>query len=518
MFKRRVKPLQTVLLARLGLVLALLLIERLRGQIGLSRYKRELAARGETLEIQKLLAPPVADADNGAPELLRLKPLFKEGKVIPKNFPPKMRLMTSGRAVVGFREDSWTEDKSTNTWEEVSLDLAANQPTLEQLRVALAKPAFDFKLDHSRGFEMDFTHIAPAKSYCQWLGATVQHSLRKGENQVALEDLVAAVGIPRVLENDRIMISELVRDAISAINLGTTWEALQAGGWTDEQLTRLQAAWERNTFATNMVRSLRVERADGDTYFERFRKSNDETYQHMFPAWLQGLIETEDAEVSPWWQSEFLRKQIYCRVWRFAWLHQDEKFYLEGLQQLIEDQSTGAEKAAGSAEEYWFGLGKAPRQNFYDGWRFGMSAQELGALSRATVKSARAETDRSMVLCAIALKRYLLRHGEPAPNLNALVPDFLAVVPVDCMDGQPLRYRRLEESQFTLYSVGDDGHDDGGDAFLKPEAKLMRDPWQRRDHVWPAVATAEEAAAWRRDAVDGNQSVASPKGGTEKHR
>ena len=37
-----------------------------------------------------------------------------------------------------------------------------------------------------------------------------------------------------------------------------------------------------------------------------------------------------------------------------------------------------------------------------------------------TVKSARAETMRSVVLCAIALKRYLLRHGKPAPDLGAL--------------------------------------------------------------------------------------------------
>jgi hypothetical protein len=500
MLKRRLKLLGKILLALVVLFVAFLLFERFCGQYSLALFKRRLAAKGESLEVHKLIVPPLADADNGASEILGVKPSFTEGKAIPRNYPPKMRLMATGRALVGFREDYWVDEKITNTWEEVSSDLATNRQALEQLRAALAKPGFDFKLDHSHGFEMDFTHIPPTKSYSQWLGAAVQNSLRNGEYQVALEDLLAAIRIPRVLENDRILISELVRAAISSINLGTTWEALQADVWTEEQLARIQAAWEKNTFATNMVRSLRVERADGDTYFERFRKSNDETYQYMFPIWLQSLTGDEDVDPGHWWQSEFVRKQIYCRIWRIAWLDQDEKFYLEGIQRLVGDHSTGAEKAARPGEEYWFGLGKAPRQNFYDNWRFGMSAQSLGSLSRSTVKSDRAETQRSIVLSAIALKRYSLRHGNYPESLDALVPEFLSAVPTDYMDGKPVKYRRNEDGSFTLYSVGEDGKDDGGDVSLPADKPNARQLWDRKDFVWPAPATPEEVEEYRRKA------------------
>lgn len=499
MLKRRLKLVLKILLLLLVLLFAVLLFERWRGQISVARFKRGLAANGETLDVQKLLATPVADADNGASEVIRLKTLLQGGNVIPTNYPPKMWLLSSGRAIAGFRESSWVDEKTTNTWEEVALDLAANKQTLEQLRVALAKPAFDFKLNHSRGFEMSLLHLSPVKSLSQWLGADSQNSLHNGDNQAALEDLLAALSIPRVLENDRILISELVRIAIASINLGTTWEALQVDVWTDEQLAQIQAAWERNTFATNMVRSLQVERADGDTYYERFRKSNDETSKYMFPDWLQTLIGDDDATASHWWQKEFFRKQVYCRVWRFTWLDQDERFYLESMQKLLEDHSTGAQKAAQSVEEYWFGLGKPPPQNFYDDWRFGMSAQSLASLSRAMVKADRAETQRSMVLCAVALKRYQLRHGNPAPNLTALVPEFLSAVPVDYMDGQPIKYRLNADGSFTLYSVGEDGKDDGGDLSL-PEGVKSRDLWRRKDYVWPAPATPEEVAEYRQAA------------------
>ncbi len=290
MLKRRLKLLGKLLLVLVVLFVVVLLFERFRGQVSVARYKRQLAANGESLAVQRLIAPPVADAENGAAEILRLKPLFKEGKVLPTGYPPKMRLMTSGRALIGYREDSWVEEKITNTWTEVASDLATNRQVLSELCAALTKPGFDFKLDHSRGFEMKLIHLAPLRSYSQWLGVAVQNSLRSGEYPVALEELLAALRIPQALENDRLVISELVRIAITALNLGTTWEALRADGWTEDQLRQIQVAWEKSTFATNMIRALRVERADGDTYFERFRKSNDETYEALSKLGFIGIF------------------------------------------------------------------------------------------------------------------------------------------------------------------------------------------------------------------------------------
>jgi hypothetical protein len=52
------------------------------------------------------------------------------------------------------------------------------------------------------------------------------------------------------------------------------------------------------------------------------------------------------------------------------------------------------------------------------------------------------------------------------------------------MDGQPLRYQFKGTGQFILYSVGEDGQDNGGDASL---AKSGGQPglWEGRDVVWP---------------------------------
>ncbi len=62
----------------------------------------------------------------------------------------------------------------------------------------------------------------------------------------------------------------------------------------------------------------------------------------------------------------------------------------------------------------------------------------------------------------VAAERCRLARGTWPPALEALVPDFLAKVPADPFGGEPLRYRRLED-RIVIYSVGEDGQDDGGE-------------------------------------------------------
>jgi hypothetical protein len=109
----------------------------------------------------------------------------------------------------------------------------------------------------------------------------------------------------------------------------------------------------------------------------------------------------------------------------------------------------------------------------------------------------RAETERSLVLCAVALKRYALRHGTAPASLDALVPELLASVPIDYMDGKPIRYRRNAGGGFVLYSVGADGRDDGGNVALMKGKTNLRNIWDRKDCVWPAPALPEEMRAAR---------------------
>ena len=113
-------------------------------------------------------------------------------------------------------------------------------------------------------------------------------------------------------------------------------------------------------------------------------------------------------------------------------------------------------------------------------------------------RAMRAETDRSITISAVAMKRFQLRHGNPAQTLDALVPDIVSSVPVDYMDGKPMRYRLDPDGQFGLYSVGEDEQDDAGSAALRPDKSSPRNLWDRKDFVWPAAATPDEVEEYHK--------------------
>jgi hypothetical protein len=121
---------------------------------------------------------------------------------------------------------------------------------------------------------------------------------------------------------------------------------------------------------------------------------------------------------------------------------------------------------------------------------------DFGWFERALRVAMQFETRRQMTLTAIALKRFEMRYSHLPADLKELVPEFLAELPRDYMTDQPLRYRLKAEREFILYSVGDDGRDDGGDTsrrlspgFLNPFAFQL---WDSRDAVWPVAITQEE--------------------------
>jgi len=64
-------------------------------------------------------------------------------------------------------------------------------------------------------------------------------------------------------------------------------------------------------------------------------------------------------------------------------------------------------------------------------------------------------------IVAVAVERYRLANGRWPERLDDLVPRYLTKIPTDLYDGQPLRYRRVPDGVL-IYTVGEDGKDDGG--------------------------------------------------------
>jgi hypothetical protein len=69
---------------------------------------------------------------------------------------------------------------------------------------------------------------------------------------------------------------------------------------------------------------------------------------------------------------------------------------------------------------------------------------------------------RRTAIAALAAERYRRAHGgAPPPALDALVPEYMAGVPIDPFTSKPLLYR-ITGDAYVIYSVDRDRTDDGG--------------------------------------------------------
>jgi hypothetical protein len=75
---------------------------------------------------------------------------------------------------------------------------------------------------------------------------------------------------------------------------------------------------------------------------------------------------------------------------------------------------------------------------------------------------------------AVALERFRRDNGGAIPeSLDALVPRYLAQMPQDPLSGSPMRYRS-DEQGYTIYSVGTNNQDDGGELVQDPPRGVAR--------------------------------------------
>ena len=129
------------------------------------------------------------------------------------------------------------------SWLGLSRQLAAARPALRQLQEILRRPGlnsgpptnyFDFR---SLWQEM--------KSAAGWLACDTLVGLREDRQDDALASLRAIAGLAAMLRQDCTLVQQMSRVAVANVGLDLTWEALQAEGWSEEQLSALQACWEQ---------------------------------------------------------------------------------------------------------------------------------------------------------------------------------------------------------------------------------------------------------------------------------
>lgn len=99
------------------------------------------------------------------------------------------------------------------------------------------------------------------------------------------------------------------------------------------------------------------------------------------------------------------------------------------------------------------------------------------ALSRSRIQFARNDLAWTVLDVEFALSRYAAAHGQYPESLDAL-KDLMLSDGIDPYSGEPLHYRLEADGAYTVWSVGENLEDDGGEVGSKcPD-------WQAKDFVW----------------------------------
>jgi len=487
----------------LWLLLLFVAVEHLRGTWALNRRLDGLKSRGEVLSIAALEPKRPSRGQNAAIDLMSLSNRLETAMSNLDNTPPALRLASPGHAIVAWRLKEWSRDRTTtNDWNRVEEELGNTRELLDVIHQALEKPSFNSGFDYQRGFvNFQMAPIAALRRAAQLLSIAEICELSKGRMETAHEDLSALIKLVAIQRPEPLLISQVVRQTCAVYAFNATWQSLQTNGWTDSQLASLQSAWQTCDFAHDLASAMEMERALSLDFYEQIQNSDEKLTLALNDREKMG--EMTDGVLGGLATRGFVLKFIHVPVWRAAWADQGELFELNEWQVMIERERIARTNGWAVLEGQFDSAGRAlpwapflegkAKVGWYDKARLLFVTENSGINDSMIRRELSIQTQQQMALAAIAIERYRLKKGRIPSELAALVPEVLSVLPRDYMDGKPLRYRLVSNGGFQLYSVGQDGKDNGGDPTSRAGASHRPQIWDGRDAVWPTPATTEEA-------------------------
>jgi hypothetical protein len=480
-----------------------------RGKHDWEKFRREWEAKGEKFDFKDFVPAPVPDDENFAfaPVVASsyAAMLDKSGhEIYPRNTNVVDRL-----SMITWRDNHWAHVPKPENWQtakktdlkawqqyfrspaptnssetnsfpiapqpqtpaaDILLALSKYDSAIAEIRLASRLPYSRFPLTYemTAPFNILLPHLAAVKSCAQAVGLRALAELQNGQGEQAAADVRLALYLSGAIRTEPFLISHLVRIAIMNIALQPIYEGLAEHKWSDAQLVELDAELAKLNFLADYKLSVRGEMGMQSGVIEYLRRQPDQI--------LNLSAENYSGKTLPFparaiWQlipgSFFYQNRLNCA-------RMTVEFYVPLAD---ENQETVSPSAVRRADEVLRAdTKKTTPYNI-------LEKMLLPALGNAVEKFARAQASVDLGRTAIALERYRLAHGNFPESLDALAPQFIEKIPHDVIGGQPLHYRRTDDGQFILYSVGWNETDDGGVVILG-KGKILDADINQGDWVW----------------------------------
>lgn len=457
--------------------------ERWRGKRAYAQLKREVEARGEKLGLAGAIPPPVLDDQNFV-----FAPVFASNRLeaITLN-----RRQPAGNQVNQQPTATWLEQQPLDltAWQkyfrhgytifrlnpktkrsqripaepdfpitaqprqpaqDVLLALSKYDAELKELAVAAAqRPLARFPIPYERGFLADeglVPRVMVLREVVRVLRLRAVAELAVAKSDAALHDVELMLRLANSVRNEPLFGSQFARRDMIVDALQPVWEGLAEHQWSESQLETLQ----RRLAEMDLL-------ADGAFAL----KANAAMNAEVWTLALSILSGKDPPGGKPSNFGELVWYRLFQIFYPRGWAYLNQV----GIYHVYEDKALPILdlKQRRVFPEHAVGLGGAIVTASVDPLYVMFVAPKIQQLFHDTLREfpfLQTAVDEAGLACA--LERYRLAHGEFPEKLEALAPQFIEKLPHDLITGQPLKYRRTDDGQFALYSVGWNGVDDGG--------------------------------------------------------
>jgi len=336
--------------------------------------------------------------------------------------------------VVGGAElPARTEPLAQETKDLIAQHLADNQEALELLHKGAAIEHSRYPIDLSKGFEALMPYLADFRTGAKLLKLEAAMHAENDKPQLAADSITTMLGLARSLSKEPVLISQLVRFACQGLAVSALEHVINKTEFTDEQLIELSKTLAEGEDFSAMTRTFAGERCAGVSIFK------------MPAAKILQLVDGSSSQLTV----------LAITLYKFAGLaDMDAIMYLDLMNDYMNAIQLPSHERRDAADAIDAKFETKPKIYI-------ILRMIMPALSRVATIDIRTTAQLQTAQAGLAIERYRLATGSLPTTLTELRPTYLDSIPKDPFDGKDLRYEKLEAG-FVVYSIGEDGSDDGG--------------------------------------------------------
>ncbi len=320
------------------------------------------------------------------------------------------------------------------------------------MRKAVKRPYARMDGDYHYPPAMPIPNYVNFRTVSQVLAQRAQCYLLLGQPEQALQELTLIHDLRRVLENaptgkPMTLVTTMINVGVAGLYADTIADGFRLHAWQKPQLIMLQkqlgqidlAPFAKESFQNEQASVLRIFQTAMERVFEIQRATNATIWQkirNLRPPYV-------------------MRGFFYFNIINVA-----------RTDQMIIDSIDPSKKIVSPEKAAVFQREMETLRHTHPWQLYKLLAViAVPDFTRAVQTFAFQQTkaDEAQIVCA--LENYRLAQGKYPGILDELVPQFIEKIPHDIIGGQQLKYHLTPDGQFTLYSVGWNETDDGGQVY-----------------------------------------------------